>query len=117
MPRGANLVQFDQAAVAGHRHLGKPKLAGREQPPMTSKDAALLVYQHRVRPPELNHRRRDLISPARPSACAGCARMGAASRHRHKRAKVDATVRILLDHGQPLVALEACGEDHAASRA
>ena len=55
------LLRLAQVLEADHRHLGEPELAGREQPPMTSKDAALLVYQHRVRPPELNHRRRDLI--------------------------------------------------------
>jgi hypothetical protein len=39
-----------------------------------------------------------------------------AEEHRHERANLDPTIRRLLDQGQLLVALEAGGKHHAASR-
>jgi hypothetical protein len=44
-----------------HRHVGEPELARSEQPTVAGEDATLLVDQHRVGPPELDHRSRDLV--------------------------------------------------------
>jgi hypothetical protein len=55
------LLGLAQLVEPNHRHLGEPELARGEQPAVTGEDAALLVNQHRVRPPEFHHARRDLI--------------------------------------------------------
>ena len=55
------LLRLAQVLEANHWHLGEPQLAGRQQPTVAGEDAALLVDQHRVGPPELHHARRDLV--------------------------------------------------------
>jgi hypothetical protein len=44
-----------------HRHLGEPKLPRREQAAVAGQNAALLIHQDQVGPPELDHRRRELV--------------------------------------------------------
>jgi len=69
IPRGSMALQagkFKQAALTqvlepDHGYICQAELAGREQPAVASQQAALLVDQHWVCPPELRHRGRDLV--------------------------------------------------------